>query len=165
MNALDSVSLLLVAADRIFYRANQQMSDIVKRMDGAQTDGQASLADDLQLATIEVEVAAVGIVSLFESRMQQRFKRGPFFVQLQKSLNTAGKADLADRVYAYYLAINVLKHGRGKSYDELLALDDAPAFVTPNKTAQNGLVDVRANGFTDGLVETLKHAHQFLASR
>ncbi len=56
--------------------------------------------------------------------MQHHFKRGPFSRKLKASLLVSGRDDLADRIHQYYLAINVLKHGTGASYRELL---DAPS--------------------------------------
>ena len=80
--------------------------------------------------------------------------------------------DLADRVHQYYLAINVLKHGKGASYRELL---NAPSslFVMRSTTeaivdethTPVGLVDITAPGFIDGLTTTILEAYHFLEAK
>ncbi len=109
----------------------------------------------------KVAAVAVDLFTLFEARMQHHFKRGPFSRKLKALLLEAGKTDLADRVYQYYLAVNVLKHGKGASYRELLALPN-PRVAMNSDDGPNGLVDVISQGFFDGLSQTILDAHEFL---
>ena len=135
-------------------------------------NGPAALAEELRSATVELEATAVDIYSLFEARMQHHFRRGPFSRKLTSLLTQSGQADLAQRVHQYYLVINVLKHGKGASYRELLnapgskfavntsqdaAADDGPASV--------GLVDISFPGFFAGLTETILDASRFLEAQ
>ena len=127
--------------------------------------------DDLLAATIAIEQAAIDIFSIFEARMQSHFKRGPFSRKLKAALLDAGQPDLADRVHQHYLAINVLKHGTGASYRELLGNKSNLFSVYPSdpestETAHHiSLVDVTQPGFFDGLAETILAAASFLENR
>lgn len=107
-----------------------------------------------------IEAIVVETVSAFEARLQHHFARGPFFVKLRNRLKTDGHADLAQGVYHYYLAANVLKHGGGKSYRELSSLPDQP--FTLQEEDGKALIDVTTSGFLGGLVEALRQAHQIL---
>lgn len=124
-----------------------------------------------EAATV-LELAAVDIFTLFEARMQHHFKRGPFSRKLQSSLMAAGHVDLADRVYQHYLAINVLKHGKGASYRELLGIQNCLFVVKPNEksnaddeTAAAHLINVTVPGFFDRLTETILEAYDFLENK
>ena len=142
----------------------------------AATDGSPNLIAEIsaiaqqaqsdQTTSSTLEAATVDILSLFTVRMQHHFARGPFFKELRKRLVVGGEADLADRAYQYYLAGNVLKHGSGSSYHELRAMSglrftikqpDGSGVVKPE-----GLIDVNAASFFDGLVGTLEQAQVFL---
>lgn len=130
----------------------------------------ASAAADRQSAIKGLEAVSVDIFTVFEARMQHHFKRGPFSRKLKGLLVEAGQGDLADRVHGYYLAINVLKHGKGASYRELLKFPSA--LVTLNapseeeeQSEQAGLIDVAADGFFEGLSATILDAYHFLENR
>jgi hypothetical protein len=132
-------------------------------------DGSEAQVEDLRAANVALELAAVDIFTLFEARMQSHFKRGPFSRKLRAALLDSGRTDLADRVHNYYLAINVLKHGTGASYRELLGSPSALFHLKPAASvnseeghAPSGLIDISVPGFFDGLATTLLEAHQFL---
>ena len=138
---------------------------------GAQSQSGAHTEEQLA-GYVGLELLAIDTFSLFEARMQHHFKRGPFSKKLRALLVDAGQADLADRVYQYYLAINVLKHGNGASYRELRDAPNALFAVKPTENARSGedaapsgLVDVGVPGFFAGLAKTLLEAHQFLEKR
>lgn len=129
-------------------------------------------AADKQAAIAALESAAVDAFTLFEARMQGHFKRGPFSRKLKAALLEAKQPDLADRIHKHYLAVNVLKHGTGASYRELLAAKVTPfaivavadVIVDENRTT-SGLIDVTAPGFFDGLATALLDAYDFLEKR
>lgn len=123
---------------------------------------------DLIAATKALELAAIDIFSLFESRMQRHFKRGPFARKLKALLLEEKQTNLANRFHQYYLAVNVLKHGTGASLRELLAVRKPIVIVKPEQDAQGdatGLVDVSAPGFFSELTATILEAYQFLDAR
>jgi len=134
------------------------------------TDAQVK---ELLRATKALELAAVNIFSIFETRMQHHFKRGPFSRKLKALLLESKQPDLADRLHKYYLAVNVLKHGKGMSHRELL---DSPTSLFAVKSPQavnsgeahpssESLIDVTAQGFFDGLTTTIVDAYHFLEGR
>lgn len=146
------------------------ISEILKRMDGK--TGSTVQIEELRSAIVSLELAAVDIFSLFEARMQHHFRRGPFAKKLKLLLLGAGKTDLADRVHQYYLAINVLKHGKGASYRELLKtpntlfiVKSSEDIITDEGHAPAGLIDVSVPGFFDGLIMTILEAYHFLENR
>ena len=115
---------------------------------------------------------AVDIFSTFEARMQHHFKRGPFSRKLKTLLLESKQPDLADRLHKYYLAVNVLKHGKGASYRELLksptslfAVTAPPADPTDEAKANQSLINVTAPGFFEGLTGTIIEAYHFLEGK
>ncbi|PCJ77069.1 MAG: hypothetical protein COA53_01875 [Rhodobacteraceae bacterium] len=168
----DSQNLLeLVATAQTNAKASENdISEILKLMDGQ--NGSDVQVEELRAATVSLELLAVDIFSVFEARMQHHFRRGPFSRKLRALLLEAGKADLADRVHHYYLAINVLKHGKGASYRELLNAPNSLFVVkstkdTPAEEAHTpvSLLDVTVPGFFDGLISTILDAYHFLEKR
>ena len=144
--------------------------DILKLMEGQ--NGSDAQVEELRTATVLLELEAVDIFSLFEARMQHHFKRGPFSRKLKSLLLESQQTDLADKVYQYYLAINVLKHGKGASYRELLNVPNSlfvvksnEDIITDEEHPPAGLVDVSVPGFFDGLVKTILGAYHFLENR
>ncbi|NIZ61399.1 hypothetical protein DL239_10470 [Sedimentitalea sp. CY04] len=170
MSASQSILELVAAAQATAKTSEDCISEITKLMGGqAGSDAQV---EELRAATVALELAAIDIFSLFEARMQHHFRRGPFSRKLKALLVEAGQADLADRVHQSYLAINVLKHGTGASYREMLQLPKPLFVVKPSKViadddtqAPSALVDVTAPGFFDGLTTTILDAYHFLENR
>ena len=170
MEASHSVPELVAAAQIDAKTSQDRISDILNLMEG-QTASAAQI-EELTAATVALELTAVDIFSVFEARMQRHFKRGPFSRKLKAALLAAGQADLADRVHQHYLAINVLKHGTGASYRELLSNKSTLIVVEKPKDttavdapASAGLIDVTVPGFFDGLTTTILEAYHFLENR
>ncbi len=170
MKASESVPDLIAAA-----QAKAKISE--DRILGGREHLEGQTASDAQMqevraATVALELAAVDTFSLFEARMQHHFKRGPFSRKLKAALLDAWQTDLADRIHKYYLAINVLKHGTGASYRELL---EAPTTLfhvkhtestnSQDENTPSSLIDIGVPGFFDGLATTLLEAYQFLENR
>ena len=161
---------LVAAAQANAKTSENRISEILKLMDGQ--NGSGAQVEELRAATVSLELAAVDIFSLFEARMQHHFKRGPFSRKLKSLLLAAEQTDLADRVHQYYLAINVLKHGKGASYRELLnapstlfVVKSTEAIIADEAHAPTGLVDVSVPGFFEGLTSTILEAYHFLENR
>ncbi len=170
METSQSLLELVAAAKANAKISEDRISEVLKLMDGQ--NGSGTQVEELRAATVSLELTAIDIFSLFEARMQHHFRRGPFSRKLKSLLLEAGQTDLANRVHQYYLAINVLKHGKGASHRELL---NAPTVLFVVKTTekrsadkahtQAGLVDVSAQGFFDGLTTTILEAYHFLENR
>ncbi|WP_083101196.1 hypothetical protein [Pseudophaeobacter leonis] len=164
-----SLSLLerVATAQETAKTSEARIAEILHHMEGQ--DASSALTQELRAATVSLETLAADTFSVFESRMQHHFKRGPFSRKLKARLLEAQKTDLAERVHHYYLAVNVLKHGKGASYRELLKTPEAPFVVKPSEDTITdeadkaaGLVDVTVPGFFDGLSATLREAYHFL---
>ena len=160
-----------IAAAQVTAKAlEDRISEALKLMDGSLgTDAQVK---ELRRATKALELAAVDIFSIFEARMQHHFKRGPFSRKLKALLLESKQPDLADRLHKYYLAVNVLKHGKGASYRELLNSPTSLFAVKSPQTANSdeaqpsvSLIDVTALGFFDGLTTTISDAYHFLEDK
>ncbi|WP_339759296.1 hypothetical protein [uncultured Sulfitobacter sp.] len=170
MEASQSVPELVATAKANAKTSIDRISEIQKLAKG-QNASDAQL-EDLRAATVALELAAVDIFSLFEARMQHHFRRGPFSRKLEALLRDAKKTDLANSVHQYYLAINVLKHGKGASYRELLDIS-RPLFGVKSSTditsdepdAPVDLIDITVPGFFDGLTSTILEAYDFLENR
>jgi hypothetical protein len=170
MEATQSVPELVAAAQANAKMQEGRIAEAEVLMGGQ--NGSDAQVEDLSAATVALELAAVDIFSVFEARMQHHFKRGPFSRKLKAQLVKAGKTNLADRVHQHYLAINVLKHGKGASYRELLnapsplvAVKPAVEAVADEADAPASLIDVTLPGFFDGLTKTILEAHNFLEKR
>lgn len=159
---------LVAAAQAEAKTSEDRISEALK------SSGSDELAEELASATAALEATSVDIYSVFEARMQHHFRRGPFSRKLKALLLGNGQADLANRLHEYYLAINVLKHGKGASYRELL---EAPSgLFGVNKSAKPSdddtdeetavsLVDITGAGFFAGLTATIVEAYHFLENQ
>jgi hypothetical protein len=170
MEASQSLPELIAIAQSTVKTSEARVSETLALMDSQ--SGSDAQRKELCAATVEIELAAVDIFSLFEARMQHHFKRGPFSRKLKSLLLEAGQADLANRVHQYYLLINVLKHGKGASYRELLndpsclfVMKSTGDIINNDARPSAGLVDVNVSGFFDGLTKTILEAYRFLENR
>ena len=170
MEASQTVLELVTTAQENAKMLEDRILEILKLM--SEQNDSSSRIEELRATTSALELAAVDIFSLFEARMQHHFRRGPFSRKLKSLLLETQQTDLADRVHQYYLAINVLKHGKGASYRELLnspnslfTLKSTEGIITNETHRPTGLIDVTVPGFFDGLVTTIFEAYHFLENR
>ena len=166
MEATQSVIELVADAQTKAQASEQRVAEIETLIGerGASENATKELSELLS----GMEAAVVDIYSLFEARMQRNFKRGPFSRKLKALLMEAKNPDLADRIHQYYLAVNVLKHGTGASYRELVASPSSRIVVRPVGSAaeqSTSLIDVSGIGFFDGLAEAILDACAFLEKR
>ena len=75
----------------------------------------------LQMLQLQKAVLAVGMFSIFEATVQDALGVANGFQEVRLRLDAAGNAALRERFEDMCLAINVLKHGKGRSYDALVA--------------------------------------------
>lgn len=92
-----------------------------KTIEALQTSAATSLVKTLQMVQVQKTIMAVGMFSLFESVLQDGLKCNDGFAEAFKILNEDGAAALQESFSDFQMAINVLKHGRGRSYEALLA--------------------------------------------
>jgi hypothetical protein len=93
-----------------------------------QTSGATSLVKTLQMLSLHRAVNSVGMFSLFDAMVQATLGCADGFAKASEVLAAEGEEALAREFSAFILAINVLKHGRGRSYDALLSSPDPLPF-------------------------------------
>lgn len=101
--------------------ANQinEGNDWVHKALGHRTDSSAINA--FRTLTMSSYILCIGGLSVLEATIQQGLGWENGFKELDERLRASGRGDLADRFQDYKDAVNVLKHGAGRSYDRLVA--------------------------------------------
>ncbi|HSB08119.1 MAG TPA: hypothetical protein VLM38_01300 [Blastocatellia bacterium] len=97
-------------------------------IDALQTSATTPLVKALQMVQLQKAISAVGMFSLFEAILQDGLRCSDGFREAANILDREGEPDLKERFGDLQLAINVLKHGRGRSYDALIAKAGALSF-------------------------------------
>lgn len=96
-------------------------------IEALRTSGATRHVKNLQMIQLHRAVIAAGMFSIFESIVQDRLKCENGYTAVREYLERAGEDDLNRRFAIFVQAINVLKHGRGRSYDALIAMgNDLP---------------------------------------
>jgi hypothetical protein len=93
-----------------------------KAIEALQTSGATRHVKNLQMMRLHRAVIAIGIFSLFEAIVQDRLECRDGLAAVRECLEHAGEVNLGNRFSLFVYAINVLKHGRGRSYDALIAV-------------------------------------------
>lgn len=86
-----------------------------------QTSSATILVKTLQMIQLQKTILAVGMFSIFEANLQEGLGCKNGFTEAKEILDAGGEAGLKEHFEDLYFAVNVLKHGRGKSYDVLVA--------------------------------------------
>jgi len=86
-----------------------------------QESGSTVLVKGLQAIELQRAMTSVGFVSMFEAALQRALGVENGFCSARAVLQEGGHADLEKSFADTLLAINVLKHGAGRSHSELLA--------------------------------------------
>ena len=85
-----------------------------------ETSSATRLVKALQMMRLQKAVLAVGMFSMFEAELQDALACEDGFREANNRLDAAGEDELKERFVDLQLAINVLKHGRGRSYECLV---------------------------------------------
>jgi hypothetical protein len=85
-----------------------------------QQSGSASLVKTLQMIELQKAILVVGMFSLFEAILQDELACKNGFKEIERILECENEDALKDSFKNVYLAVNVLKHGRGHSYNALV---------------------------------------------
>lgn len=100
----------------------EALSDAQQRVvDALQTNSGTPLVKALQMVQLQRVVSAVGMFSIFDAELQARMDATDGFRAAEDALCRVGESELVEKFRDIKLAVNVLKHGHGRSYDELLA--------------------------------------------
>lgn len=93
-----------------------------------QTSSATSLVKALQMVQLQKAILTVGMFSMFEANLQDSLGCKNGFTRAKKILENRGKIATKERFDDLCCAINVLKHGRGPSYDALVAKAESLPF-------------------------------------
>jgi len=100
----------------------KSLSDVnEKTIEALQTRGASHLVRSLEMIQFQKAILAIGVFSIFEASLQDGLRCTNGFDTAKEILDNEGEYNIKDRFDNYILAINVLKHGRGRSYDTLVA--------------------------------------------
>lgn len=94
-----------------------------KTIEELQTSAQTSLIKTLQMIRLDKVIFAVGMFSVFEAHLQDRLNCDNGFSETKNILKKSGETTLLEKFADIELAVNALKHGRGRSYNTLVAKD------------------------------------------
>ena len=99
-----------------------------KVIEQLKTSGSTVLVKNLQMIQLQKAITAIGMFSLFESILQDGLTCKNGFDEAKSILKQSGNIDLNNRFEDFICAINVLKHGKGRSYDTLVAKSSLLSF-------------------------------------
>ncbi|HRN46449.1 MAG TPA: hypothetical protein PKW69_00335 [Niabella sp.] len=99
-----------------------------KIMDELQTSASTISVKNLQMIQLQKAIIAIGMFSLFESILQTGLNCRNGFEEAKKVLFQCGKTELHSRFEDFISAINVLKHGKGRSYNDLVTKSNTLPF-------------------------------------
>lgn len=100
------------------YALSEAQKEVVEEL---QNSSSTHLVKNLQMVQLQRAISAVGMTSMFEAILQNGLGCQNGFKEAKDILDRAGEISLNNRFNDLLLAINVLKHGRGRSYDELIS--------------------------------------------
>lgn len=92
------------------------------------TSGATRLVKNLQMFQLQRALLATGMFSLLDSILQDGLSCRNGFEEAKKILLNNKEIELHNQFNDFICAINVLKHGRGKSYDFLVAKSESLPF-------------------------------------
>lgn len=101
------------------FSLNALESAQIRAIEGLQTSAATSLVKTLQMVQLQKAIFAVGMFSIFDAILQDQLQGADGFRDATELLESKGNAVLKERFFDLQLAINVLKYGKGRSYDAL----------------------------------------------
>lgn len=99
-----------------------------KTLEALETSANTGLVKTLQMIQLQKVILSVGIFSIFEAWLQEELNCKDGFKTAKEILKNNDE-QLYKRFDQFYLAINVLKHGRGSSYDKLVIMANELSFT------------------------------------
>lgn len=88
--------------------------------DQLQTSAATSLVRTLQMVALQKAISAVGMFSIFDAFLQEQLQCRDGFKKAGEILENQDKMVLKEKFLDLQLAVNVLKHGKGRSYVDLV---------------------------------------------
>ena len=109
-------------ADRCATFTLESLRNVNERtVEALETSGATRLVKTLQMIQLQKVILAVGMFSIFEASLQDRLRCSDGFREAGAILDQQGENELKEQFSDLTAAINVLKHGKGRSYDVLVA--------------------------------------------
>ncbi|MFA5215968.1 hypothetical protein [Sulfuricurvum sp.] len=99
-----------------------------RTIEALQTSSATSLVKTLQMIQLQKAILAIGMFSIFEAKLQDCLNCYNGFSEAKNILADQGELHMKERFNDLYLAVNVLKHGRGGSYDALVTKAESLPF-------------------------------------
>ena len=91
-----------------------------RTIDALQTSAATTLVKILQMVQLQKAISAVGMLSIFDAILQNQLQCKDGFKEAGKILENQGEIKLKESFSNLQLAVNVLKHGKGRSYNDLV---------------------------------------------
>lgn len=91
-----------------------------RTIEALQTSAATSLVKTLQMIQLQKVILAVGMFSIFEANLQDRLDCSDGFREVRAILDQQNESELKEKFCDLSAAINVLKHGKGRSYEDLV---------------------------------------------
>lgn len=91
-----------------------------RTVDAIQASTGTTLVKTLQMVQLQKSISAVGMFSMFDAILQDQLQCKDGFKKADKILGSKGDLVLKENFSNLQLAVNVLKHGKGRSYDALV---------------------------------------------
>jgi len=120
------IDLVPLAADFAVVGHERAAADNFARLNES---GSTGLVTAARMMTMHATIVATGTISVFEGLLQQSLGWDDPFRRIDRHLRQHGEDDLAERLLDYRAAINVLKHGAGRSHERLLQRKDQLDFA------------------------------------
>jgi hypothetical protein len=117
VHSFDDTDLLPMYVDFTLSHSKTVQDEVIKEL---RTSSPTPLVKALQMLRLQRAIFATGMFSLFESVLQSQTGWDQPFTRLKEYLEQSSHRELAERFSDYQSAINVLKHGTGRSYRQLL---------------------------------------------
>jgi hypothetical protein len=89
-------------------------------VDALQTSAATTLVKTLQMVQLQKAISAVGMFSMFDAILQDQLHCKDGFKEAGQLLEDQGEVVLKENFSNLQLAVNVLKHGKGRSYVDLV---------------------------------------------
>lgn len=108
-----------------------------KTLEALQTSEATSLVKNLQMIRLEKVILVVGMFSIFDAILQDRLNCVNGFAEAKSILKEGNETELLEQFTDYILAINALKHGKGRSYNKLIAKETMSINATLKNPDEN----------------------------
>src|SRR5262245_30708167 len=129
--AQTDLELLIDCADFTLHHTSEAEQAVLKALE---TSAATRLVMLTRMFNLQRAILAIGMFSLFEALLQSALGWEDPFQQLDAYLRWHNKPELATTINDYKLAINVLKHGDGRSHADLHARASSLQFKVRDHT-------------------------------